>query len=182
MLMDGQVRDFFKTDWAWGVGRANPWSLCIFWPLFSWGVKSIAFNPSLVHKRSPQSNPDIRFAPCKSFTAVNSPWLNSSGLVAVNQRQTNVFFLYIFGASVLQKKAQLCSCLLLSCKLQSLLLVNDNGEGGRNGQERSGWLGQSFMCSRMQLPDWLQLMFSDLIQSSLPALHCHCNMPGGLFL
>lgn len=34
---------------------------------------------------------------------------------------------------------------------------------------RARWLGQSFMCGRMRLPGWLQLMFFDLIQSSLPA-------------
>lgn len=136
MLMDGQVRDFFKSDWAWGVGRANPWSLCIFWPLFSWGVKSIAFNPSLVHKRSPQSNPDIRFAPCKSFTAVNSPWLNSSGLVAVNQRQTNVFFLYIFGASVLQKKHSyvvVCYFLANCNHFYWLMIMEKEDETDRSG-------------------------------------------------
>lgn len=141
MIIAIQVQDFFTSDLACGAGRASPWSLCILWLLFSWVVKPVTFNLSLVHKRVLQSNPDIQCAPESALQQQSlSGSVGVGGCQSTRETDKCVFSLHIRSFSLATKVAvmQLFATFL---QLQSLLLVGKNGERGQIRQEWSGWWG-----------------------------------------
>lgn len=136
-VIDAQFQ--VKSDLDDGAGRANPWSLGIFWPLFSWAVKSIVFNPSLVHTRSSQSHPDIPCAPAGTLQRqVLSGSIGVGGWQSTREADKCVFPLHIWSLS-LAIKAQFCSCLLLSCKLNHFYRLTIMEKGRESDGEWSGW-------------------------------------------
>lgn len=153
--------------WAGRETRANPWSPGILCPLFSWGVKSIAFNPSLVHKRSPQSNPDIRHAPASA----SQQRILSGSMGVGGQQSTREADKCVCSFTYLKlepcNESTLVDLFAAFLQMQSLSLFGNNGEGGRLRAEWPCWWGldgpgRYLMCSRMRLPGWLQLMFNGM--------------------